>query len=65
MSKKDFIALADTIKAHNAALVGFKFSNTQIVALGNFCLRQNPNFNMGQWVAYINGEVGPNGGKIK
>lgn len=33
--------------------------------LADFCKSQNYRFDRGRWLAYIAGECGPNGGKIK
>jgi hypothetical protein len=72
MTKKHFIALADTIKRFNKddrfvfsnIISGEKpFSAAQLTALGNFCKEQNPNFNRERWLAYIAGECEANGGK--
>jgi hypothetical protein len=69
MSKKHFIALADTIKEHNrlsnAGLPYVAFSNSQIEALADFCQQQNSDFKKDRWLAYIAGECGQNGGAIK
>lgn len=65
MTKKDFIALADDIKYHNSFEFNQRFSLGQILMLAKFCERQNSAFNRERWLAYIAGEVGPNGGKIK
>jgi hypothetical protein len=58
MSKKHFIALADTIKTSAST-----YTSDQIGELANFCQSQNRNFNRERWIAYIKGECGPNGGK--
>ena len=34
-------------------------------ALADFCQAQNSNFKRDRWIDYINGECGPNGGKVK
>lgn len=36
-----------------------------IEVLADFCYSQNPHFNRGRWLGYINGEFGPNGGSVK
>ncbi len=58
MSKKQFIALAETIQKSRAA-----FSENAINALAYFCEDQNPRFNRQRWLDYIEGKCGPNGGK--
>jgi len=70
MSKKDFIALADAIKSHeyNARIMNQHyngFSRDQIEMLADFCQSTNPRFNRERWLAYIAGECGPNGGRVK
>lgn len=64
MTKKDFIALADSIQL----ALGMSDINTRAVwlsALQNFCRKQNPRFNLTRWLAYIRGECGPSGGAIR
>ena len=60
MSKKDFIALADTIRGqrHN-------FTDESISVLSCFCREQNNRFMAGRWMDYINGKCGKNGGKVR
>jgi hypothetical protein len=73
MTKKHFIALAKIIRAHNQAADFLpseeghidKFTIQHIETLANFCAAQNPNFNRARWLAYIDGECGPNGEAIK
>ena len=70
MTKKDFIVLANAIKMHNAFAAKqvdgiHAFDVGQIETLANFCQSQNANFKWGRWLAYINGECGPNGGTVK
>ena len=63
MTKKHFIALANHIKRHNDYAPG-KFTATNISSLADFCQAQNPRFNRGRWIGYIQGTNGPNGGKV-
>ena len=64
MSKKDFIALADFLKARTITPNnGGTFTPYQIEQLADFCQWQNSNFNRERFIAYINGECGPSGGK--
>lgn len=73
MTKKHFIALADTIKetnhrtrlTHGLASIPNPFSPGQIGILADFCQSQNPNFNRQRWLDYIAGECGQNGGAVK
>lgn len=73
MTKKHFIALANTIKRHNRCYFEstedatnctvFTLQHQQVLA--DFCKQQNPQFNRERWLAYIAGECGPSGGTIK
>jgi hypothetical protein len=68
MTKKHFIALADTIKEQiayelNRGLVSTKDSGI-IDSLANFCASQNPRFDRERWLGYIAGVCGKNGGKV-
>jgi hypothetical protein len=66
MSKKDFILLADYIKARNQyASEEEKFTESQIRTLADFCRDQNSMFNRERWLDYIAGKCGPNGGEVK
>jgi len=73
MSKKDFIALADMIReydrhAHEAGtncVSPLKFGHTQLLALAEFCHKQNPRFMKYRWLDYIAGRCGKNGGVVK
>lgn len=68
MTKKDFIALADTIRETNRVFEGHTYSvhlpfgERAISDLADFCASQNPRFNRERWLGYIRGENGPNGG---
>ena len=80
MSKKHFIALADAMRdlkppsfeesgiglntAHQREYRLYQWQDT-CSALADFCESQNAEFKRDRWLAYINGECGPNGGKIK
>ena len=69
MTKKHFIALADSIRDFNrkstkpASYNYTPFNQGQIEMLAAFCAEQNPQFNRARWLAYIAGECGPNGGR--
>lgn len=67
MTKKHFIALADTIREHNRIEGGMyepkAFEGGHLSTLADFCQSQNPNFNRELWLDYIAGKCGPNGGK--
>ena len=68
MSKKDFIALADTLRAVRASYAPnwnpnlFRACDDHVTALADFCQRQNPAFNRDRWLDYIAGKCGPSGG---
>src|SRR5437764_11277310 len=65
MSKKQFVALADSIREHNR-LAQFNgesvFTLDQLAALARFCASVNPRFKRERWLDYIAGRCGPNGG---
>jgi len=77
MSKKDFIALADTIREFNrTAFWGTDKDGTKgkanipiqgdtLETLADFCSQQNPRFNRERWLGYIAGTNGPSGGAVK
>jgi len=80
MTKKHFIALADTIREHNrfsvpAERVTFTrqqifdgpvpFTDAHLDVLASFCHAQNYRFDRERWLDYIAGRCGPGGGKIK
>ena len=58
MTKQHFIALADTIR-------DIGLTESQIMALANFCHKQNPRFKCDRWIGYIRGTNGKNGGAVK
>jgi hypothetical protein len=68
MSKKDFVALADTIREYQklpeqGLPMMNTFTDNQILALARFCELSNPRFNRYRWLDYIAGKCGPNGGR--
>jgi len=76
MSKKHFIKLADMIRdiqarhiaAHPTALIrssGGCMLATVREELARVLAEDNPRFNKQRWLAYIAGDCGPNGGKVK
>lgn len=72
MSKKDFIALDDSIREYNSlarnrylAGTNSPFNSAQILTLADFCEGQGSHFDRERWLGYINGENGPNGGAVK
>lgn len=63
MTKKNFIALADAIRAHDTQLSCISnardtFTNSQLAILADFCATQNPNFDREGWLDYIAGNRG-------
>jgi hypothetical protein len=81
MSKKDFIALADTLRElqPDMAVPTWQASPQTAAerngrqaqwlktrdALADFCRSQSSNFLLDRWLGYIAGENGKNGGAIK
>jgi hypothetical protein len=66
MSKKHFIALAQSIILWNKQLAGngMRFNDQQLGFLADFFESQNPRFNRDRWLGYIAGTNGPSGGKL-
>lgn len=60
MSKKHFIYLAECIKANREY-----FSDEAIDALIGFCRHFNGQFKTERFLVYLNGDCGPNGGKVQ
>ena len=69
MSKKHFIALADALRAEKPGKIWSPNKHVQweldVKAIANVCAAYNPRFNRERWMAYVNGECGPNGGAIR
>ncbi len=69
MSKKDFIALADTLKAFFETNAGVEMGEMSrgilMQHLANFCAEQNGRFMRDRWLDYVIGKCGPNGGAVK
>jgi hypothetical protein len=65
MTKKDFIALADTIRSHNKYYPESAFTPQQLTVLANYCRQQNSNFKTDRWLSYVAGECGPHGGAVR
>ncbi len=71
MSKKDFIALADTLRASKPIDRGSHIDAAKIAQwefmveqLADLCAKSNPAFKRAQWLDYVAGKVGPNGGSL-
>lgn len=69
MSKKDFIALADALRAEKP---GKNWDANKMVqweldvqAVAKVCKASNSAFKEERWLGYIKGDNGPNGGAIK
>jgi hypothetical protein len=56
MSKKDFIALADTLR-------GLHVPKPVLDAIVSFCKQQNRRFMEDRWRSYLAGSGGPSGGR--
>lgn len=73
MTKRELIALADSIRDYNEKAFPhgtntsspLKFTHTQIIRLADFCQAHNPKFKRDRWLGYIKGENGPNGGQLR
>lgn len=63
ITKKDLIGLADAIR--QAKGTPHELTPIQLDILGDFLKANNPRFNRGRWLGYINGTHGPSGGRIK
>ena len=64
MTKKHFIALADTLRDYETE-TGEQLPDKLISAIGVFCKHQNDNFSFCRWSDYLRGLCGPSGGAIK
>ena len=67
MTRKQFVALADSIREHNrvAKFNGENaFTDDQLAALARFCASENSRFKRERWLEYIGGQCGPNGGAV-
>lgn len=68
MTKANFIALADALKAQRPADHWDPNKKAQwmldVKAIANACKASSSKFKEDLWIAYVNGEVGPNGGKL-
>jgi hypothetical protein len=78
MSKRHFIALADTLRdlkprpmeaiatdrEQSASLARMAQWIETCAAMAAFCRAQNGNLNTQRWLEYIDGTCGPNGGKV-
>jgi len=69
MSKQDFIALADSLRAEKPGQNWSPNKHVQweldVKAIANVCAASNPRFKRDRWMAYVNGECGPNGGELR
>lgn len=66
MTKLHFIALADTLKElcpERGTGASAQWERT-VDKLADFCKAQNSRFDRERWIDYINGDNGPNGGRI-
>jgi len=65
MTKKHFIALADTLRIELKGELHPEDFQMVCNCLSGFCKSQNSSFKQERWIGYINGWCGPNGGRIK
>jgi hypothetical protein len=66
MSKKDFIALGTWLRDTHAMYEDCDLRQEKLAEeLANLLARSNPRFNREVWLAYVNRECGPSGGKPK
>jgi len=69
MSKKHFIALADSLRDSRPETHWDLNKATQwrkdVNAIADFCRSHNPRFNRDRWLDYIDGTCGPSGGIVK
>lgn len=72
MTKRHFIALADSLKATRPSEQDINMQTGEyaqwqrdVKAIADACCDANSRFNFHLWMSYINGECGPSGGKIK
>lgn len=64
MTKRHFIALADTLRLEIfPELTNSEDAEMIIRKLARFCEDQNPRFDRERWEGYIHGTCGPNGGR--
>lgn len=69
MSKKDFIALANALRAQKPAEHWDPNKRVQweldVKAIADVCAASNRAFMRDRWMDYVNGLCGPNGGPVK
>jgi len=68
MTKKEVIALADTVREYqeDQSRNGVAEKPPYLLdRLMDFCQENHPRFDKVRWLGYIRGECGPNGGKVR
>jgi hypothetical protein len=69
MSKRDFVALADSLRAEKPGENWNPNKQVQweldVKAVADVCARSNPRFMRERWMDYVNGLCGPNGGSLR
>ena len=66
MTKKDFIALADALRAEKPGENPNKIQQWEldVRAIADLCAATYPRFKRERWLRYVNGQCGPNGGAL-
>ena len=68
MTKKDFVAIADALRASQPptyATEAVSQWSKDLNAVASVLATANPRFNQARWLDYANGLCGPNGGAVK
>ena len=64
ITKKQIIKIADTIKDIARDADGLIELSLVVDKFADYLAAQNPNFERERFIAYVNGECGPNGGAV-
>ena len=64
ITKKQIIEIADTIKDIARDADGLIELSLVVDKFADYLAAQNPNFKRERFIAYVNGECGPNGGMV-
>ena len=63
MTKQHFISLANTLIGFREVWGDSPEFRALLVMLANWCQDQSPRFDKQRWLGYIEGKVGPSGGR--